>query len=44
MIPKKYRGQVIVDVAALLVLALIFVIHYGITVPYEKTILKNIKN
>jgi len=44
MIPEKYLGQVIVDIAAFMVLALVLVIHYGITIPYEKAILRKAKN
>lgn len=44
MIPEKYKGQVIVDIAAFITLALILSIHYGFTVPYEKSILKKSKN
>ena len=44
MIPEEYLGQVIVDIAAFIILALILIVHYAITVPYEKTILRKAKN
>lgn len=36
MIPEKYKGQVITDIAAFVVLSLIFIIYYGYTKPEEK--------
>ena len=41
MVAKEYLAQVIVDIGALTILALIYIIYYGFTKPYEKSILKN---
>ena len=36
MVDKKYRGQIIVDIAGFIVLFLILIIYYSYTKPYEK--------
>lgn len=43
MIPKKYRGQVYIDIAAFTVLAFILIIYYGITKPYSYSIIRKAK-
>jgi hypothetical protein len=39
---QKYLGQVIADVAGLTCLALIFLIYYTYTKPYEQKLKKNL--
>jgi hypothetical protein len=41
MIPEKYKGQLIVDVAAFLILFIVLAIHYGYTKPFERRLLEN---
>jgi hypothetical protein len=43
MIPEKYKGQVIVDIAAFLILFIILIIHYGYTKPQEFTLKRKLK-
>ena len=40
MIPREYLGQFIIDIAALIFLAIILILHFAVTKPYENTILR----
>jgi hypothetical protein len=41
MIPEKYKGQIIVDVAAFLILFIVLAVHYVYTKPTERRLLQN---
>lgn len=44
MIPDKYRGQIIIDIAAFIVLFIILIIHYSYTKPQEFTLKNKMNN
>lgn len=43
MIPERFKGQIIVDVAALIVFLIVLLIYYFYTKPQENYLIKKFK-